>query len=61
MNESSDTGEPKGQRNSDSPGVKTAAKARLPLPGVAFRPDREDRGQWLNGWRVADETQCVCR
>ena len=61
MKQSSEKGEPNGPQDSTSPGARAVATTRAPLPGVAFRPEPGAAGKWLNGWRVADETQCVCR
>jgi len=61
MNESPDPGDPNGPGEDYSTGAKAAATSRPPLPGVAFRPDASTPGQWSDGWRVADEPQCVCR
>ena len=55
--------EPDNESDPDGPAFAPkafAAPARLPLPGVAFRPHADDADRWADGWRVADDLECGC-
>ena len=46
------------QRDSSSKAVNKPTFA--PLPGVAFRPEAGEAGEWSEGWRVQSEVEPLC-